>query len=525
MPRGPEDGGVPRGPEDGDVPEGHSHGPNPDTRPGGVARVTPTHGGDPTSQPHGGDPGIQQGGAGFGHTRGEHARVVLRGGPETPFPYPEHRMVPAGMAPSPVFPADPATVHRDPSEAPSGERPVRPSGDEPLHGGGPLGTGPRRELHQTHEVALMHRDHEPVPETEDGGIGDASDTTPGEGPEGAPGGIPTGEPEPLPQYADIMGSLSVPGLALGMAGIQAKLRITSLYFEDRPRLLRQIALALTRGKHIIFYGPPGTGKSSIAREICESLGVEFAMVTGTSDWSTFDTIGGYMLEEDGSMRFSPGLFLRSLQDDGTPVNRWLIIDEINRADIDKTFGPMFSALAGDDVTLSHRIGGRQIEVIGNPRPKLSVLPSRFFIHPQWHILATMNTFDKSSLYEMSYAFMRRFSFISVQIPDDLDAAVPGLARVWGIEMDETMRKRVTTLWKIINEYRRIGPAIVRDILFSVAETGDYTSAITMFVLPQFEGIEDRKMKRFKDAVIQQLSEVVDVNQLQITIEDFFNTRM
>jgi 5-methylcytosine-specific restriction enzyme B len=32
----------------------------------------------------------------------------------------------------------------------------------------------------------------------------------------------------------------------------------------------------------------------------------------------------------------------------------------------------------------------------------------------------MNTFDKASLYEMSYAFMRRFAFIPVDVPTNIN---------------------------------------------------------------------------------------------------------
>ncbi|MCK4613672.1 MAG: AAA family ATPase, partial [Thermoplasmata archaeon] len=203
--------------------------------------------------------------------------------------------------------------------------------------------------------------------------------------------------------------------------------VSSLYFENPDSLFTQIATALKNGKHIILNGPPGTGKSKLAKEICkfykgnkdgEKEGEKgYIMTTATSDWSTFDTIGGLMPAEEKKLEFNKGIFLRCFQnDEGKPDNKWLILDEINRADIDKAFGSLFSALTGDNITLAQKIHKNPIEIIGDPGEGDEVENHKFFIHPDWRIIATMNTFDKASLYEMSYAFMRRFAFINVGVP-------------------------------------------------------------------------------------------------------------
>lgn len=43
----------------------------------------------------------------------------------------------------------------------------------------------------------------------------------------------------------------------------------------------------------------------------------------------------------------------------------------------------------------------------------------YVIPKDFRIIGTMNTYDKTSLYEMSYAFMRRFAFIPVGVPKTL----------------------------------------------------------------------------------------------------------
>ena len=300
--------------------------------------------------------------------------------------------------------------------------------------------------------------------------------------------------------------------------------LTSLYFEDEGSIMLQVCSAMANGKHVILYGPPGTGKSKLAKEICDLYAVKYNMVTATSDWSTFDTIGGYVPEAGGVLRFNPGIFLKSLKQDDIPVNHWLIIDEINRAEIDKAFGSLFSALTGDNITLPQKVQGHHVEIHGKPDPKEKVLPHIYFIHPDWRIIATMNTFDKSSLYEMSYAFMRRFSFIPVGLPEDLEGAMRGLVNIWGLDVDEETMSNMVKLWDIINRVRKIGPAIIEDILRYILQGKDYSSAIIIYVLPQFEGIDDDVMKTFIDDIRSELGSIIDVEKLKTKMEDFFDTK-
>lgn len=306
--------------------------------------------------------------------------------------------------------------------------------------------------------------------------------------------------------------------------------IISLHFESaaKVRLIRQIISNLRMGKHIILIGPPGTGKSKLAKEVCEYFcGVDnYVMTTATSDWSTFDTIGGYRPERDGELTFSPGYFLRCFQDlGGKPTNHWLIVDELNRADIDKAFGALFSALTGDNVTLHHDLGDKQrIEIIGKPRNNLEIQRHRFIIHRHWRMIATMNTFDKSSLYDMSYAFMRRFAFIPVEVPKE-SAINADLIKVygekWGYEIDDVQSGLLATLWNLTNKYRKIGPAIVEDIYKYTQTTADYCSAIVMYVLPQFEGIvESQAIEFIKQAVL--LDFVTEKDNLISFAADYFS---
>lgn len=307
------------------------------------------------------------------------------------------------------------------------------------------------------------------------------------------------------------------------------LNFGNLYFSDEKFLKSQISIALKSGKSIILIGPPGTGKSKIAKSIAESYGADAKMVTAMSDWSSYDTIGGYKPKDDGSLYFEEGMFLSSFKSkEKQNINKWLLIDEINRADIDKAFGPFFSALSGDDVELGFKDDeGRNIELLleenlASTLDSLELGENQYIIPKDWRIIGTMNTFDKTSLYEMSYAFMRRFAFIPVAIPKDIDKyMVEKFFKLWDIDIDLTECGQIAELWKVINRYRKVGPAIVEDIGNYVSEGGDYTSAIVIYILPQLEGLFVDEISLFVED-LKTLDFINDGERLVDSIEDFFN---
>lgn len=293
--------------------------------------------------------------------------------------------------------------------------------------------------------------------------------------------------------------------------------LDGLYFPNDTdvELLGQVESALNAGKHVIFTGPPGTGKTEIAERVCSALAADhdevfsgFQLTTATADWSTFETVGGYMPEEsgEGDLTFEPGQVLRRFKRGGQQRNELLVVDEINRADIDKAFGQLFTLLSGQAVQLPFKRRGEEIEILPAESIEGDVKDHQYVMPASWRIMATMNSYDKTSLYELSYAFMRRFAFIHVDaphVPSDRTARtelIEAFASVWEIDAAPEVLRGIGSVWHVTNttvEDRKIGPAIVRDMLLHVVNADvptdrALTQAVTNYVFPQLEGVPRRK---------------------------------
>ncbi len=282
-----------------------------------------------------------------------------------------------------------------------------------------------------------------------------------------------------------------------------------------PSVYRQINAMLRSGKqHIMLYGPPGTGKTSLARWIASSLpGGQWTLVTGSSDWSSQDIIGGYQPVGNGDVDFVPGILLRDF-------DRPLIIDELNRCDIDKVIGPLFTVLSGQQTTLPYRTDltdKNSPPYVILPKPKAGAGEHEFAPGAAWRLIATINSIDKASLYQMSYALSRRFGWVYVDAPQDLPGFVTQYLQSRGLPVGAAGAAcPLADLWQAINAARVIGPAPIIDAINAIVEIAPGSSffgapdaamqqaaldAIDMVLLPMLDGIVHQDAVNIADAAI------------------------
>jgi MoxR-like ATPase len=299
-------------------------------------------------------------------------------------------------------------------------------------------------------------------------------------------------------------------LGLDVAAVQAHLPGIQL----PTSVLAEAVTALRSGKHLLLSGPPGTGKSTVAAALCRAVRDEqFDIATATADWTTFDTIGGYLPSADGQLVFQPGIVLRCLQ-----RGWWLIVDELNRADIDKAFGPLFTLLAGtgsdrpnEGVVLPFTgKDGKNIELTWADTRANGKGP--YVLTPAWRLIGTLNISDKASLFQLSFAFLRRFAVVDVPLPPE--SAYTALFRSRCEDIPEPQRSEIVKAAMLLAFGRReLGPAILLDVArfismgLTTTVSGQpyadpveaFLTAVRLYAAPQYEGatasdVEDAKTR-------------------------------
>lgn len=224
--------------------------------------------------------------------------------------------------------------------------------------------------------------------------------------------------------------------------------IPEIDLED-PRM-KEIFEALQNHKQVILYGPPGTSKTYYAKGLALALAndqknIEFVQFHPSYSYEDFvEGIFPKVDEKTGQVIFKveDKIFKKLCKEAREhPDKRYvLIIDEINRADLSKVFGEIFSALEYREETV-----------------KLLYSRESFTIPTNLYIIGTMNTLDKSTV-DIDFALMRRFKFFEVRPDREI------LRKILNKNgMDEDLIEKVVSVFEKIQEFYPLGHAYFKDV--------------------------------------------------------------
>lgn len=185
--------------------------------------------------------------------------------------------------------------------------------------------------------------------------------------------------------------------------------------------LRELRDLLWDDRQLIIYGPPGTGKIYLALQLAEFLGggpEQVTLVQFHPSYSYEDFFEGFRPQEDPNtrevaFRITAGP-LRELADRAAAagnrhIPHFLVIDEINRANLAKVFGELY-------FLLEYR----------NKSVRLTYSGDDFALPPNLFVIGTMNTADRS-IALVDAAMRRRFSFVEMSPRTE---PTKGLLRRW-----------------------------------------------------------------------------------------------
>ncbi len=236
----------------------------------------------------------------------------------------------------------------------------------------------------------------------------------------------------------------------------AKERILNELYLAEPSLIDNLIDALKIG-NVLIVGPPGVGKTEIATILAESICEDYEKATANALWTRRDLIGGETIRQ-GTVTWRPGLILRAYMKSSQICDNCLfpiIIEELNRADIDKAFGDFFTIFSSvfpdrwrinpslvEEIRSFVNAGINQqelnqlLDVMENDLKSVQNPLSKI------RIIGTMNLRDARNLYQIGDAITRRFAIFHLKCPEgdsDVKKAIEKVSTKYSVDIPESIK--------------------------------------------------------------------------------------
>jgi AAA domain (dynein-related subfamily) len=238
-----------------------------------------------------------------------------------------------------------------------------------------------------------------------------------------------------------------------------------MVIDDRIR--RMVLVAIAAAKAVLLVGPPGAGKTTLLEQVLTEVAadppaygfttqaISWEKVTAEEGWTAQTLIGGRTVtDSSGTIGFRPGRVLQAITE-----RKWLFLDEANRAELDRIFGPLLTWLAGQEVTIdrvreaadAERVildwaHGPDCETVNghlvDPRLSPPPMPTGtsdlvYRAGRDWRLVGTYNAVDAQRVFRFGVALGRRFRHVPVPAanPSELEPHITDSVAKLGLPTD------------------------------------------------------------------------------------------